>query len=75
MTEVTGDARYAAAADAYVRATCQRAVKPNGLLGWGSHIRCFMPGAPELDVAGYSLNPFQETFVAHQKHRVQDQST
>ena len=38
LSEVTGDGKYARAADAYIRSAYERAIKPNGLLAWGSHI-------------------------------------
>lgn len=38
MSEITKDARYAEAADAYIKVFFERAKKPNGLLTWGSHI-------------------------------------
>lgn len=38
VSEVTGERKYAEAADAYIRSVFERAVKPNGLLAWGSHI-------------------------------------
>jgi len=38
VSELTGDAKYARAADAYIKSAFARAVKPNGLLAWGSHI-------------------------------------
>jgi hypothetical protein len=38
LSRLTGDARYAQAADAYINAVFKRAVKTNGLLVWGSHI-------------------------------------
>ena len=38
LSELTGDAKYAQAADAYTRAYFERAKKANGLLAWGSHI-------------------------------------
>ncbi len=37
-TDVSGDPKYAQAADDYVADTFQYAVKPTGLLMWGSHI-------------------------------------
>jgi hypothetical protein len=37
MSQLTGDAKYSQAADAYIAAEFERAVKPNGLLYWGSH--------------------------------------
>jgi len=36
-SKVTGDAKYARAADDYIRATFEHAFLPEGLLGWGSH--------------------------------------
>jgi len=38
VSEVTGDPKYAQAADAYIASAFERAVKPNGMLAWGSHI-------------------------------------
>jgi len=38
LSSLTGNARYADAADAYIKAVFQYAVKTNGLLVWGSHI-------------------------------------
>jgi len=38
FTKITGDSRYADAADAYIRYSLQHCVKPNGLFIWGSHI-------------------------------------
>ncbi|HXJ60024.1 MAG TPA: LamG-like jellyroll fold domain-containing protein [Verrucomicrobiae bacterium] len=38
LSRLTGNARYAEAADRYVRDYFKYAVKPNGLLVWGSHI-------------------------------------
>ena len=37
FSEVSGDPKYAAAADAYVNAYLTRARKPNGMMYWGSH--------------------------------------
>lgn len=37
MSQVTGELKYAQAADAYIGSVLERAVKPNGLLYWGSH--------------------------------------
>lgn len=37
-TALTGQPRHARAADDYIRAFFERAVKPNGLLAWGSHL-------------------------------------
>ncbi len=38
LSRLTGDPQYAGAADRYIRDTFKYAVKPNGLLVWGSHI-------------------------------------
>jgi hypothetical protein len=38
FSELAHDPRYARAADAYVRSFFERARKPNGMLGWGSHL-------------------------------------
>lgn len=38
VSDMTGDIRYAKAADAYIRAYFERAQRPNGLLAWGTHI-------------------------------------
>lgn len=38
VSQRSGDPRYGAAADAYIRAFFERARKPNGLLAWGSHL-------------------------------------
>ncbi len=38
LSEVTGEQRYAQAADAYLRFALEVCVKPNGLLVWGTHI-------------------------------------
>ncbi len=38
VSEITNDARYSEAADAYIKVYFERAKKPNGLLAWGSHI-------------------------------------
>lgn len=38
FSELTGDQRYARAADDYIAAYFKHAPKPNGLLAWGSHI-------------------------------------
>jgi hypothetical protein len=38
LSKLTGNPRYAAAADRYIRDTFKFAVKENGLLVWGSHI-------------------------------------
>ena len=38
LTELTGDAKFADAADRYTRAVYQHAVKENGLIVWGTHI-------------------------------------
>ena len=38
VSEVTGAAKYAKAADAYIKAFLKRSVKPNGMFAWGSHI-------------------------------------
>ncbi|MCC6580137.1 MAG: hypothetical protein IT440_06815 [Phycisphaeraceae bacterium] len=37
-TTRSGDNRYARAADDYIRAFFQHAIKPNGMIGWGSHL-------------------------------------
>ncbi len=37
-SKVTGNSKYAAAADAYLKAFMKRAVKANGMFAWGSHI-------------------------------------
>ncbi len=37
-SRLSGDAKYAAAADDYIRVYYERATKENGLLSWGSHI-------------------------------------
>lgn len=37
LSSATGDAKYSGAADAYVKATFEHAMLPEGLLGWGSH--------------------------------------
>lgn len=37
-SELSGDRRYAEAADAYTKAYFERSKKPNGLLAWGTHI-------------------------------------
>ncbi len=36
--EFYGDSRYTRAADDYIRIYFQRAVRPNGLLSWGTHV-------------------------------------
>jgi hypothetical protein len=38
LSSLAGDARYAEAGDRYIQAAFKSAVKPNGLLVWGSHI-------------------------------------
>lgn len=38
MSDLSGDAKYSDAADAYIKVFFERAKKPNGLLAWGSHI-------------------------------------
>jgi len=37
VSKITGNAKYAQAADDYIQAVFKYAVKPNGLLYWGSH--------------------------------------
>ena len=38
MSKLSGDPKYARAADRYIEAVFKHAVKPNGLLAWGTHI-------------------------------------
>ena len=38
VSQITGNPKYAAAADAYIDAVFKHAVKDNGLLVWGTHI-------------------------------------
>jgi hypothetical protein len=38
VSQLTGDPKYAQAADAYINSVFERAVKPNNMLMWGSHI-------------------------------------
>ncbi len=61
VSQLTGDSRYAQAADAYISSVFERAVKPNGMLVWGSHI--YYHGYTD-EMAGDSY-PAHEILILH----------
>ncbi len=77
LTELTNDPKYADAADGYIRAVYQHAVKDNGLIVWGTHIYYdAYADKPAGDGDGHGPH---ETLVYHaqwpQLYRVEPEAT